>query len=109
LNYQYTGVVPLVEYKRSDMKYVFIISVEDQNAGEAIRHEVARNTRAVASLGNAAGLDMPLQEAAVEHAWGSLLFFNTSTSAYPHQRKPSDHYRQRYIGCNWYNDRQGNN
>ena len=48
------------------------MSLEDQKAGEAIRREVMGTAHVDASLGNATELDMPLQEAAMEHVWGGV-------------------------------------
>ena len=48
------------------------MSIEDQKAGEAIRREVMGSAHVDASLGNATALDMPLQEAAMEHVWGGV-------------------------------------
>jgi 4-carboxymuconolactone decarboxylase len=48
------------------------MSIEDQKAGEAIRREVMGTAHVDASLGNATDFDMPLQEAAMEHAWGGV-------------------------------------
>jgi 4-carboxymuconolactone decarboxylase len=48
------------------------MSIEDQNAGEKIRREVMGSAHVDASLGNASDLDMPLQEAAMEHVWGGV-------------------------------------
>jgi 4-carboxymuconolactone decarboxylase len=50
----------------------FYMSIEDQQAGEMIRREVMGTTHVDASLGNATDFDMPLQEAAMEHAWGGV-------------------------------------
>ena len=48
------------------------MSIEDRKAGEKIRREVMGSTHVDTSLGNATEFDMPLQEAAMEHAWGSV-------------------------------------
>ncbi|WP_269617495.1 carboxymuconolactone decarboxylase family protein [Zhongshania sp. BJYM1] len=48
------------------------MSIDDQNAGEIIRREVMGNDHVDNSLGNATAFDMPLQEAAMEHAWGGV-------------------------------------
>ncbi|MEZ5572746.1 MAG: carboxymuconolactone decarboxylase family protein [Halioglobus sp.] len=48
------------------------MSIDDQKAGEAIRREVMGADYVDASLGNATAFDMPLQEAAMEHAWGGV-------------------------------------
>ncbi|AQA18803.1 4-carboxymuconolactone decarboxylase [Halioglobus japonicus] len=48
------------------------MSLEDMKAGEVIRREVMGSTHVDASLGNATELDMPLQEAAMEHVWGGV-------------------------------------
>ncbi len=48
------------------------MSIEDQQAGEVIRREVMGSAHVDASLGNATEFDMPLQEAAMEHAWGGV-------------------------------------
>ncbi|MCB1704053.1 MAG: carboxymuconolactone decarboxylase family protein [Halioglobus sp.] len=48
------------------------MSIEDQKTGEAIRREVMGTAHVDASLGNATAFDMPLQEAAMEHAWGGV-------------------------------------
>lgn len=48
------------------------MSIKDQNTGEVIRREVMGTTHVDASLGNATEFDMPLQEAAMEHVWGSV-------------------------------------
>lgn len=48
------------------------MSIEDQKAGEIIRREVMGSDHVDNSLGNATAFDMPLQEAAMEHAWGGV-------------------------------------
>ena len=48
------------------------MSIEDQKTGELIRREVMGSAHVDASLGNATDFDMPLQEAAMEHAWGGV-------------------------------------
>ena len=48
------------------------MSIEDRKAGEKIRREVMGSTHVDTSLGNATEFDMPLQEAAMEHGWGSV-------------------------------------
>ncbi|KZX60259.1 4-carboxymuconolactone decarboxylase [Halioglobus sp. HI00S01] len=48
------------------------MSLEDMKAGEVIRREVMGSNHVDASLGNATELDMPLQEAAMEHVWGGV-------------------------------------
>lgn len=48
------------------------MSIEDQKAGEIIRREVMGSDHVDTSLGNATAFDMPLQEAAMEHAWGGV-------------------------------------
>jgi len=48
------------------------MSIDDQKAGERIRREVMGSAHVDASLGNATAFDMPLQEAAMEHAWGGV-------------------------------------
>ena len=48
------------------------MSIEDRNAGEIIRREVMGSAHVDTSLGNASDFDMPLQEAAMEHAWGGV-------------------------------------
>ena len=48
------------------------MSAEDMKAGETIRREVMGTSHVDASLGNATELDMPLQEAAMEHVWGAV-------------------------------------
>lgn len=48
------------------------MSIEDQNAGEEIRREVMGTAHVDASLGNATAFDRPLQNAAMEHVWGSV-------------------------------------
>ncbi|WP_339674006.1 carboxymuconolactone decarboxylase family protein [uncultured Zhongshania sp.] len=48
------------------------MSIEDQKSGELIRRQVMGSAHVDASLGNATDFDMPLQEAAMEHAWGGV-------------------------------------
>lgn len=48
------------------------MSIDDQKVGETIRREVMGSAHVDASLGNANAFDMPLQEAAMEHAWGGV-------------------------------------
>jgi 4-carboxymuconolactone decarboxylase len=48
------------------------MSIEDQKIGEVIRRQVMGSSHVDASLGNATAFDMPLQEAAMEHAWGGV-------------------------------------
>ncbi|MFT7405483.1 carboxymuconolactone decarboxylase family protein [Zhongshania sp.] len=48
------------------------MSIEDQKIGEVIRRQVMGSSHVDASLGNANAFDMPLQEAAMEHAWGGV-------------------------------------
>ena len=48
------------------------MSIEDQQAGEKIRRQVMGETFVDKALGNASELDMPLQEAAMEHVWGGV-------------------------------------
>jgi 4-carboxymuconolactone decarboxylase len=48
------------------------MSIEDQKTGEVIRRQVMGSSHVDASLGNATAFDMPLQEAAMEHAWGGV-------------------------------------
>lgn len=48
------------------------MSIEDQHAGEVIRREVMGTAHVDKSLGNATDFDMPLQKAAMEHAWGGV-------------------------------------
>ncbi|WP_373091830.1 carboxymuconolactone decarboxylase family protein [Zhongshania sp.] len=48
------------------------MSIEDRDVGELIRREVMGSAHVDASLGNASDFDMPLQEAAMEHAWGGV-------------------------------------
>ena len=48
------------------------MSIDDQKVGEVIRREVMGSAHVDASLGNATAFDMPLQEAAMEHAWGGV-------------------------------------
>lgn len=48
------------------------MSIDDQKTGEVIRREVMGSAHVDASLGNASAFDMPLQEAAMEHAWGGV-------------------------------------
>ncbi|MEX1665189.1 carboxymuconolactone decarboxylase family protein [Zhongshania arctica] len=48
------------------------MSIDDQKAGEVIRRQVMGSAHVDASLGNASAFDMPLQEAAMEHAWGGV-------------------------------------
>lgn len=48
------------------------MSIDDQHAGEKIRREVMGSTHVDASLGNASDFDRPLQDAAMEHAWGGV-------------------------------------
>ncbi len=48
------------------------MSIEDQNTGEKIRREVMGSDHVDASLGNATEFDLPLQAAAMEHAWGGV-------------------------------------
>jgi len=48
------------------------MSIEDQKAGEIIRRQVMGSAHVDTSLGNASDFDMPLQEAAMEHAWGGV-------------------------------------
>ncbi len=48
------------------------MSIEDQKIGEKIRREVMGEAHVDKSLGNATDFDMPLQEAAMEHAWGGV-------------------------------------
>ncbi|CAA0105842.1 carboxymuconolactone decarboxylase family protein [Zhongshania aliphaticivorans] len=48
------------------------MSIEDQKAGEIIRREVMGSDHVDRSLRNATAFDMPLQEAAMEHAWGGV-------------------------------------
>ena len=48
------------------------MSTDDQKAGECIRREVMGSAHVDASLGNATEFDMPLQQAAMEHAWGGV-------------------------------------
>jgi len=48
------------------------MSIDDQQVGERIRREVMGSAHVDASLGNATEFDMPLQMAAMEHAWGAV-------------------------------------
>ncbi|MFQ3201718.1 MAG: 4-carboxymuconolactone decarboxylase [Zhongshania sp.] len=48
------------------------MSIEDQKTGEVIRRQVMGSSHVDASLSNATAFDMPLQEAAMEHAWGGV-------------------------------------
>jgi 4-carboxymuconolactone decarboxylase len=48
------------------------MSIEDQKTGEVIRRQVMGSSHVDESLGNATAFDMPLQEAAMEHAWGGV-------------------------------------
>ena len=48
------------------------MSIEDQQAGEKIRRQVMGETFVDKALDNASELDMPLQEAAMEHVWGGV-------------------------------------
>ncbi len=48
------------------------MGAKEQNEGEAIRREVMGTAHVDRSLGNATDFDMPLQEAAMEHAWGAV-------------------------------------
>jgi len=48
------------------------MSIEDRDIGEIIRREVMGTDYVDASLASASEFDMPLQEAAMEHAWGSV-------------------------------------
>ena len=48
------------------------MSIQDQKAGEIIRREVMGSDHVDKSLRNATAFDMPLQEAAMEHAWGGV-------------------------------------
>ena len=48
------------------------MSIDDQKVGEVIRREVMGSAHVDASLGNATAFDRPLQEAAMEHAWGGV-------------------------------------
>ncbi|GAA4100235.1 carboxymuconolactone decarboxylase family protein [Zhongshania borealis] len=48
------------------------MSIDDQKVGETIRREVMGSAHVDTSLGNANAFDMPLQEAAMEHAWGGV-------------------------------------
>ena len=48
------------------------MSIEDRKAGEIIRRDVMGSEHVDNSLGNATAFDMPLQEAAMEHAWGAV-------------------------------------
>lgn len=48
------------------------MSIEDQKLGEIVRREVMGTDYVDASLANASEFDMPLQAAAMEHAWGSV-------------------------------------
>ena len=48
------------------------MSIDAQHLGAKIRREVMGTAHVDASLGNATDFDMPLQEAAMEHAWGGV-------------------------------------
>ena len=48
------------------------MALEDQQVGEKIRREVMGTEHVDASLGNATEFDLPLQQAAMEHAWGGV-------------------------------------
>ena len=48
------------------------MGIEERKAGEAIRREVMGTAHVDRSLGNASEFDMPLQEATMENAWGSV-------------------------------------
>ena len=48
------------------------MGIEERKAGEAIRREVMGAAHVDRSLGNASDFDMPLQEATMENAWGSV-------------------------------------
>ena len=48
------------------------MAIEARKAGEAIRREVMGPAHVDRSLGNASEFEMPLQEATMENAWGSV-------------------------------------
>jgi 4-carboxymuconolactone decarboxylase len=48
------------------------MSIDEQKLGESIRREVMGSDHVDVSLSNATAFDRPLQEAAMEHAWGGV-------------------------------------
>lgn len=48
------------------------MSINDKNEGEKIRRQVMGPSFVDKELSNASEFDMPLQEAAMEHAWGGV-------------------------------------